>query len=148
LVQLDDDLVARLDELRAVLDPNVIISAALSPGGSPEQVLRLWLEGAFDIVCSPHLLDELSRTLAYPKLAKHIDAAEAEELTELLRRGALLVDDPETPPNVASSDPDDDYLITLAQSSRSVLVSGDSDLLDLSEQIPVYSPMAFLSLIQ
>ncbi len=134
--------------MRAVLDPNVIISAVLSPGGSPAQVLRLWLEGAYDLVCSPLLLDELSRALTYPKLAKHIDANEADELIDLLRRGGLLVEDPKTPADVASSDPDDDYLIALAQSSRSVLVSGDHDLLELSKQIPVYSPTAFLSLLQ
>ena len=134
--------------MRAALDPNVIISAALSPGGSPAQLLRLWLEGAYDLICSPLLLDELSRALAYPKLAKHINADEAGELANLLRRGALLVEDPQTPPDVASSDPDDDYLIALAQISRSALVSGDRDLLELSEQIPVYSPAAFVSFIQ
>ena len=110
-------------------------------------MLRLWLEGASDLVCSPLLLDELSRALAYPKLAKHIDADEAGELANILRRGSLLVEDPQTPPSVASSDPDDDYLIALAQISRSALVSGDRDLLELSEQIPVYSPAAFVSLI-
>jgi putative PIN family toxin of toxin-antitoxin system len=134
--------------LRAVLDPNVIISAVLSPRGSPAQILRLWLEGACDLVCSELLLDELSRALAYPKLAKHVDADEADELVDLLRRGGILVEDPKTLPDVASSDPDDDYLIALAQSSRSVLVSGDRDLLELSSQIPVYSPTAFLALIQ
>ena len=134
--------------MRAVLDSNVIISAVLSPGGSPAQLLRLWLEGAYDLVCSPLLLDELSRALAYPKLAKYIDADEADELIDLLRRGALLIDDPNTPPTVKSSDPGDDYLIALAQRSRSVLVSGDIDLLELSEQIPVYSPSAFVAQLQ
>lgn len=126
----------------------MIISAALSPGGSPAQVLRLWLEGAYDLVCSPLLLDELSRSLTYPKLAKHIDADEAGELADLFRRGALLVEDPRTPPDVTSSDPDDHYLIALAQFSRSVLVSDGRDLLELSEAIPVYSPKTFLSLIR
>jgi putative PIN family toxin of toxin-antitoxin system len=134
--------------LRAVLDPNVIISAILSPGGSPAQILRLWLEGACDLVCSELLLAELSRALTYPKLAKHVDADEADELVDLLRRGGVLAEDPRTPPDVASSDPDDDYLIALAQSFSSILVSGDRDLLELSTQIPVYSPMACLALIQ
>ena len=98
-------------------------------------------------MCSPLLLDELSRALSYPKLAKYVAADEADELIEFLRRGAL-VEDPNTPPTVSSSDPGDDYLIALAQRSRSVLVSGDRDLLELSEQIPVYSPSAFLELLQ
>ena len=59
-----------------------------------------------------------------------------------------MLDDPETPPDVVSSDSGDNYLIALAQWSRSVLVSGDRDLLELSEAIPVYSPKGFLSLLQ
>jgi len=134
--------------LRAVLDPNVIISAVLSPGGPPARALRLWLEGAYELVCSPLLLDETARALVYPKLRTHIDADEADELLDLLRRGALLVEDPNDPPEVSSTDPKDDYLIALAAKSRSLLVSGDGDLLELSEKIPVYSPREFLSLFQ
>ena len=133
--------------MRAVLDPNVIISATLSPGGSPALVFRLWLDGGYELVCSPVLLEELAKALNYPKLSKHIRSDEAEELIQLLRRGALMVDDPAISPDVSSSDPGDDYLIALAGKSRSVLVSGDRDLLELSDQIPVYSPTEFLSLI-
>jgi putative PIN family toxin of toxin-antitoxin system len=133
--------------LRAVLDPNVIISAALSSSGSPALALRLWLEGAYELVCSPLLLEELTKALTYPKLRAHIDADQAAELLDLLRRGAQLVEDPSSPPDISSSDPDDNYLIALAAATRSVLVSGDGDLLDLSDQIPVYSPRDFLSLV-
>jgi len=133
--------------LRAVLDPNVIISATLSPGGSPARVFHLWLEGGYELVCSPFLLEELAVALTYPKLSKHIRSDESEELLQLLRRGALMVDDSAIPPDVSSPDPRDDYLIALAGKSRSVLVSGDRDLLDLSDQIPVYSPTEFLALI-
>ena len=94
------------------------------------------------------MLGELAKTLTYPKLRKHIDTDEADELLELLRRGGLLVEDPETQPRISSSDPNDDYLIAMARKSPSVLVSGDGDLLELSEQIPVYSPREFLDLLQ
>ncbi len=112
------------------------------------RAFRLWFEGAFELVYSPLLLGELARALTYPKLRKHIDTNEADELLDLLRRGALMVEDPETQPGIPSSDPKDDYLIALAGKSRSVLVSGDGDLLELSEQIPVYSPREFLDLLQ
>jgi hypothetical protein len=133
--------------LRAVLDPNVIISATLSPGGSPARVFRLWLEGGYELICSPFHLEELAVALTYPKLSKHIRPGESEELLQLLRRGALMVDDTAIPPDVSSPDPKDDYLIALAENSRSLLVSGDRDLLDLSGQIPVYSPTEFLAMI-
>jgi predicted nucleic acid-binding protein len=48
---------------------------------------------------------------------------------------------------VRSKDPGDDYLIALAASERALLVSGDGHLLDLREQIPVYSPREFLKLL-
>ena len=134
--------------MRAVLGPNVIISATLSPGGSPARALCLWVEGGFELVCSPLLLDDLARALTYPKLSKHIGSDEADELIGVLGRGALMVDDPTIPPNISSPDPDDKYLIALAEKSRSVLVSGDRDLLELSGQIPVYSPTQFLALVE
>ncbi len=134
--------------MRAVLDPNVIISAVLSPSGAPATVVRHWLDGAYELVVSPMLLDELSRALAYPKLRKRISAAEAEELLHLLRRNADVVQDPTGAPPVRSPDPDDDYLITLAASAQAVLVSGDTDLLGLGDDIPASTPADFLSRLE
>lgn len=93
------------------------------------------------------LLDELSRALDYPKLTSRISADEAKDLLDLVTRAGVAVEDPRTPPEVSSSDPDDDYLIALASDSRSILVSGDHDLLELSDEIPVYAPSAFLTLV-
>jgi putative PIN family toxin of toxin-antitoxin system len=134
--------------LRAVLDPNVIISAALSPGGSPGRLFQYWLEGAYDLVVSPLLLDELERALGYAKLRDRVPTDERRELIELLSRGGIAVEDPQLSPEIRSPDPDDDYLIALASISRAVLVSGDKDLLALSDQIPVYSPAQFLALVE
>lgn len=130
--------------MRAVLDVNVIISALLAPHGSPARVLRRWIEGAFALVVSPLLLAELERALGYPKLRDRITEDEADTLIELLRREAQLVDDPPGPPDVASPDPDDEYVIALAAATRSVIVSGDRHLLGLADSIPVYTPAEFL----
>ncbi len=134
--------------MRAVLDPNVIISAFLSRTGTPARVFQLWVEGAYELVCSPNLLRELQQALNYPKLAHRIHRSEAAQLVELLTEGASLLGDPSDPPAVSSSDPDDDYLIALAEETRSVLVSGDRDLLLLADRIPVYSPRHFLALLE
>lgn len=134
--------------MRAVLDPNVIISATLSPGGTPGRLFSLWFEGAYELVVSPMLLDELARAFGYSKLRQRVPAVEAEELLEILARGGAIFQDPDEAPDVRSPDPDDDYLIALAAVSRSVLVSGDSDLQSLSGQIPVRSPIEFLAMIE
>jgi predicted nucleic acid-binding protein len=49
--------------VRAVLDPNVFISALLAPKGSPAHVFRGWVAGGFELVVSPPLLAELERAL-------------------------------------------------------------------------------------
>ncbi len=133
--------------MRAVVDPNVIISATLSRSGTPAKVLRAWLEGAYEMVVSPSLLSELERALDYPKIARRVTRREADQLLDLLRRQAQPVEDPGDPPTVKSLDPGDDYLISLAGVARAVIVSGDGHLQALADQIPVYTPAAFLALL-
>lgn len=131
--------------MRAVLDPNVLISALLSRGGSPARVVRAWLDGAFELIGSDLLIRELERALSYPKLRSRVEPSEAAEFVELLRRAARMFDDPVDPPSVRSPDPGDDYLIGLAEAAQAVIVSGDGHLLGLAGQLPVFSPAEFLA---
>jgi putative PIN family toxin of toxin-antitoxin system len=133
--------------VRAILDPNVIISALLSRDGTPAKVLRAWLQGRFDLIVSPILLEELERALAYPKLAERIRPQEAAGMIDWLRREAILVDDPAEPPTSRSEDPGDDYLLALAETERAALVSGDRHLLALTEELPVLTVREFLVMI-
>jgi putative PIN family toxin of toxin-antitoxin system len=134
--------------LRVVFDPNVIISATLSPGGTPALLYELWRSGAFELVVSPKLLRELEGVLAREKFADLVHPDEVAQLLLVVTSDGALVPDPAEEPKIRSADPDDDYLIALASHSRSLLISGDKDLLDLSDQIPVYSPAQFRSLIE
>ena len=133
--------------MRAVLDVNVLISAVLSPTGTPARLLLAWQAGAFELIVSPALLDELQRALAYPKLRRLIPVAEAEALGAWLADAATLAPDPGDPPPVRSADPGDDYLIALAAAHAAILVSGDGHLLALANAFPVHSPASFLSLL-
>ena len=129
--------------MRAVLDPNVLISAIIGLG-PPAEILAAWERGDLEIVVSDYLLDELSRALARPKLSTRVTADDAAAFVELLRRAATLEDDPPFHRRY-SSDPDDDYLVALAHASHAMLVSGDSDLLDLAPELPILSPRQFLT---
>lgn len=133
--------------MKAVLDVNVLVSALLSRSGAPAQLLSHWLEGAFELVVSPLVLDELGRVMAYPKLRRHISAARAHEVVEWLSRTATLAPDPEWPPP-QMPDPDDAYLLALAQRERAALVTGDGHLLPLEDTAPVFTPRAFLELLR
>lgn len=133
--------------MRAVLDPNVVISGAISPRGTPADVLRSLARGDFELIASQMLLSELERALAYPKLRSHISESDASDLARWVADSASVVVDPDTDPPVHSRDRDDDYLIVLASAQRAALVSGDKDLLALEGKIPVFSPRAFLDLL-
>jgi uncharacterized protein len=133
--------------VRAVLDPNVVISGAISPRGAPADVLRSLAGGDFELIASEGLLSELERALAYPKLRRHISESDAADLVRWVADTASVVGDPNADPPVRSRDPDDDYLIALASAHRAALVSGDKDLLALEGEIPVFSPRAFLDLL-
>jgi putative PIN family toxin of toxin-antitoxin system len=131
--------------VRAVLDPNVLISALLSPGGSPARLVRAWIGGHFELIVSPHLLAELERALAYPKLRKRIDAEDARAFVVWLSVSATLCADPVEPSSISSPDPNDDYLITLAATQAALLVSGDAHLLGLVAEMPVVTAAAYLT---
>jgi uncharacterized protein len=128
--------------LRAVLDPNVLISALLAPNGVPADLLRRWLDGDFELVVSEQLLAELGRALAYPKLRSHVSGEEAGAFIELLRGTGTMAHGAAAPPRT-SRDPGDDYLVALARSNAAVLVSGDQDLLEV-KNAPIESPRSFL----
>jgi uncharacterized protein len=129
--------------VRVVLDPNILISAILSPSGAPALLLTRWLAGDFEMIVSRKLLAELERALAYPKLRERVDSETAARFQELLHLLAEEFEDVQAPPR-RSPDPGDDYLIALSASARAVLVSGDAHLLALAGSIPVYSARGYL----
>lgn len=88
--------------MRAVLDANVLIAAALSPRGTPARLLLAWQAGAFELVISPQLLAELRRSLAYPGVARLVRPAHADAFASWLARAAELAADPPDPPPVRS----------------------------------------------
>jgi uncharacterized protein len=131
--------------VRAVLDANVLISAILSPRGSPARLLLAWQAGAFELVASPALLAEVARALRYPKLARLIPPADADAFVAWIARSAILSPDPKAVPAIRSADPNDDYLLALATAEHAVLVSGDGHLTVLADRLPIRTPAEFLA---
>jgi putative PIN family toxin of toxin-antitoxin system len=130
---------------RAVLDPNVLVSALLSPAGTSAQLLLELRAGAYEIVTSPLLLTEVRDALRREKFRSYVTENEAEAYVELLRRESIVADDPEPSGEQMSEDPDDEYLIALARSAQAfALVSGDRHLTRLRGVIPVFAPREFL----
>lgn len=130
---------------RVVLDPNVLISALLTPRGASAGIVLHLRAGAFELVTSPALLAELRAVLRRDKFRPYVSLEEAEEFVELIRRESTSMEDPEPPAVPLSEDPGDEYLIQLARAARAdALVSGDPHLTRLRSRIPVKSPREFL----
>jgi len=130
--------------VRVVLDTNVLISAFLFPGGAPEAVYRLALEGRIELVTSLPLLAELGRVLS----AKFgWEDGMVEEAVAQVARIALVVE-PSQPVSVVKADPADDRVLEAAAEGRvEAIVSGDRHLLRLGtwRGITVLDPGTFLA---
>ncbi|MEJ7843397.1 MAG: putative toxin-antitoxin system toxin component, PIN family [Rubrobacter sp.] len=114
--------------LRAVVDPNVFISAQISSLGHPARIARAADRGVFELVVSERLLSELHDVLMRPRFRRHMTESEVEDLVEDLRKKGIGFEEGEIGRTVPG-DPKDDYLVALARASGAgYLVSGDPHL--------------------
>ena len=132
---------------RVVLDPNVLVSAAISPGGTTARILDLIDSGLLVPIVSPALIAELSGVLTRPRFRRYLDLNAVSAFTDELERLGEWHRDVADPPRL-SSDPDDDYLLALAaEAEADALVSGDPDLSALTvEGTRILTPRALLDL--
>ena len=138
--------------LRAVLDANVYVSAAIRPEGPPGQLLDEFVrQSAFEIIMSPAIIDEVIETLENPKVRRHIRAKiDAPTWFETI---AVLADVVlgEHEISGVSRDPDDDkYLAAAVEGRATFVVTGDSDLLDVREHagVRIVTPRQFLEVLK
>ena len=134
--------------IRAVLDANVFVSAAIQRGPS-YRIVRAWLDSdAFELIVSEAVLAEVDDVLTRPRLTKRITAEDAHAFIHSIRVVADLAPDG-VAPLAFTRDPDDDYLIALARAHEAdVIVSGDKDLLTWPEQQPpVVAPATFETML-
>jgi len=130
--------------VKVVVDTNVLVSALVFPGGAPEQVYRLAIEGRITLVTSPPLLAEPGRVLTQ-KCGWRDDYLRA-ALAQIVRIGEIV--EPVERLNIIVDDPDDDRVLEAAQAAGAALiVSGDGHLLSLGHwsEVAIVSPAEFLA---
>lgn len=130
--------------MRVVADTNVLVSALIFPGGAPEAVYRLALEGQVELVSSPALLAELGRVLA-DKFGW--EGERAQRAVEQLVRVADVVAPREAVTDIDADPADNRVLEAAAEGRADAIVSGDRHLLALKSWhgIPIEAPAAFLA---
>ena len=121
---------------RAVLDTNVLVSALLFRSGRLSWLRQAWQTMALRPVMAKPTTEELLRVLAYPKF--RLTAAEVEALLEELLPWVEVFAAPI--PSVVLRwtvrDPKDQIFLDLALAAGAdLLVTGDADLLVLSDQV-------------
>lgn len=116
--------------MRLVIDTNVLLSGLMSPASTSAEVLALWRGRHFDLVTGAEQLDEIARVSRYPKIRHRLAPALAGRLVNRLRDLAIVVQ--KLPKVDLSPDPDDNYLLALAEAGHAqFLVTGDKPLLAL-----------------
>lgn len=117
--------------MRVVLDINILLSALMVRGTPPDRLYEEWRHGCFDLASAERQLEELSRVSRRPFFRTRLKASEIGRMINDIRRLALMCDP--LPSVAVSPDPNDDYILAIAQASAAeYLVTGDkSDLLAL-----------------
>lgn len=131
-----------------VLDPNVLVAAAITPRGVCGQILGAAIDGRYSLRVSPMLLLELTEVLTRAKFRPYLTLADAERFVVLVGDIAELHSDDASRTGI-TRDPDDDYLVALDETASSdYLISDDRDVLDLpNPHPPVLSLATFLDLL-
>lgn len=109
--------------MRVVLDTNILLSALISPHGSPDIIYRAWRAGRFELVTSTTQLDELRRASRYPKLKAILQPHLVGTMINNLQRAIVLN---HLQVNIETDDPNDAFLLAMAQTGEvGYLVTGD-----------------------
>ncbi|WP_165491925.1 putative toxin-antitoxin system toxin component, PIN family [Egibacter rhizosphaerae] len=133
--------------MRVVIDPNVLLSALIAPGGASDQAVRRIVVHATPIA-SPELLDRFVQRAREERFRRWFSVAGAEELAGQLAELAEVAEDAAHVPAVGVADPSDDYLVALARRRRADrLLTGDRGIhraLDGADDLRVVSPSDLL----
>ncbi len=137
---------------RAVIDTNLVVSAILSPDGSPGRVVAA-AGVLFQLVWTPAIVAECHEVLAGRKLSRLLRGSEerARGVVADLAAGAELVSPDLLPAvRVVEADPDDDVLFGAALvGGAGYVVSGDGAVLAVGNfgGVVVVSAAEFLALL-
>jgi putative PIN family toxin of toxin-antitoxin system len=145
--------------LRAVLDTSVLVSSILRFDGPSGLVLRAARRGAFTVVTSPSILDELVDVLTRPKLRAqtHLTLDEVAQVRVSLQQLAETVPGAYCDLEVVPTDSKDNPVVATAlEGGADYLVSLDArDLLALKvvlgrahRPVQIVNPLDFLPLLR
>jgi putative PIN family toxin of toxin-antitoxin system len=128
--------------IRVVLDTNVLVSGLAYPASIPGSILNAWRQGGVDVVLSRYILDEMARVL--PRLPRiSLSPAEIRDLADSFMFLADIFEPSAERDDNLRDEADQAVLGTLLAAKADYLITGDKDLLALSDRYPIVTPAAF-----
>ena len=135
--------------MKVVLDANIYVSSMLTTQGNPKHIVSAWHQGAFDVLLSKAMLDEIGRVLRYPRIVKrHMqDETAIQRFLKLLENEAIIVEPTLVLDVVKEDESDNRYLECAVEGKAQYVVSGDNHLLEVGEYrgILILPPAAFIA---
>ncbi|MEW6214534.1 MAG: putative toxin-antitoxin system toxin component, PIN family [Nitrospirota bacterium] len=115
--------------IRAVIDTNIWVSSILNPFGFPARLRKLFEEGAFNVLMSSPMIEELADVLNRPRIKDKFEITE-EDITGLLILLEERAEDVSLSGDVTiCRDRDDDLVIeTAIKGQAEYLVTRDDDI--------------------
>ncbi len=131
---------------RLVFDTNVLIAAALAPGGLPNAVLEALMNRQGRLLFSEPTYEELRSRLLRVKFDRWLSRGGRKVFLSRIKEASHFVWISGAP--MGCRDPDDDKVLeTALMGDAECVVTGDNDLLVMSpfRGIPILTPAEFLS---
>lgn len=134
---------------RVVFDVNVLVSAALAPGGTPARAIAAAVERRWTIVGSLHITSKLVEVLDRPRFDGRLTNRELSTFLTGYRQVSTDYDPDLSVKGVADDEEDDRVLGTAVAGRADLIVTGDKGLLALGSfvGIPIVTARTFLDLI-
>ena len=127
--------------MKIVIDTNAMISGLLWIG-APNQILKFCRDRIVSVIECDETLNEIKSVLQYPKFSGRLAAlgSTSKEAFAYFMNLTTYVPSPNTIPGVIKEDPfDNTFLGLAAENSASLIVSGDSHLLNIENYKKIHT---------
>lgn len=115
--------------MRVIFDTNILLSLSVSRSGTLYAIRQAWRDLRFEVLVSDTLIEEITRVLTYPQVAKWLGEEGRAALFNLLDSAEWVEIQPPLP---TFDDPKDAFLLAMLRDGQAdCLVTGDKQLLAL-----------------
>jgi putative PIN family toxin of toxin-antitoxin system len=129
--------------MKVVIDTNVIISGVFF-GGPPALILKAWHDGILQLVVSSEILEEYYEVCE--RISVRYPDVDITRILVLIAHYSQVVEAPPLAEQVSRDSDDDKFIACAVASDTQIIISGDNDLLTLSdyESVQVLTPRDFV----